>query len=208
MSLVLDALRRVEKSSARPGSVGVAVTSYRGSQRHRGTLLPLLLGLGTGALLVFLWRPQTETPSPPQAGVRSEPGGARLPARPLPSAPSVILPSSSVLSTVPTTTRVETVPPSRSRPGAASAAPARTLPDAPPAVVRPPLILQAISERDSRPVAVINDQLVREGDLFEGARILRIGSESVDVLLESGKEAVVRFAPPPAAEPLTTPEAR
>jgi hypothetical protein len=70
------------------------------------------------------------------------------------------------------------------------------------------LILQAISERDSRPIAVINDQLVREGDLFEGARILRIGAESVDVRLENGKAATVRFAPPPPEVPSPTPDSR
>ncbi len=75
-------------------------------------------------------------------------------------------------------------------------------------IARPPLILQAISERDSRPVAVINDQLVREGDLFEGARVLRIGAESVDVLLENGKTATVRFAPPPPSGLSPIPESR
>ena len=60
-----------------------------------------------------------------------------------------------------------------------------------------PLILQAISERDSRPVAIINDQLVREGDLIGRTRVVRIHSDSVDVLLENGTKEAVRFAPPP-----------
>jgi hypothetical protein len=60
------------------------------------------------------------------------------------------------------------------------------------------LTLQAISERDSYPIAIINDQLFKEGDMIGRTRILRINSDSVDVLLESGKRETVRFGPPSA----------
>jgi hypothetical protein len=68
-------------------------------------------------------------------------------------------------------------------------------------------VLQAISERDSRPIAVISDQLVKEGDLVGGARVLKIGGDSVEVLLASGLKEVVRFLPPPS-DPTPSPEER
>jgi hypothetical protein len=67
------------------------------------------------------------------------------------------------------------------------------------------LTLQAISERDSYPIAIINDQLLKEGDMIGGIRILRIDSDSVDVLLESGQGETVRFPPPPAPSPSSDP---
>ena len=78
------------------------------------------------------------------------------------------------------------------RPGPASSRPAPQ---------KQSLILQAISERDSRPIAIINDQLVMEGDKIGPARVLRIGSESVEVALENGQHETVRFAPPPPPLP-------
>ena len=68
------------------------------------------------------------------------------------------------------------------------------------------LVLQAISERDARPIAIISDQLVHEGDLLGRTRIVRIGTESVDVLLGNGRREVIRFAPPPEHTP--SPEIR
>ena len=43
------------------------------------------------------------------------------------------------------------------------------------------LRLNAISERDGQPVAIVNDRLVREGDSFDGVRVLRIGEAEVEV---------------------------
>ena len=59
-------------------------------------------------------------------------------------------------------------------------------PRAPPRVRRPRgagagLVLHAISEQDGVPVAVVNDRVVREGDRFDGVRILRIGAAEVEV---------------------------
>ena len=69
----------------------------------------------------------------------------------------------------------------------------------------PGLVLQAISERDSQPIAIINDQLVKEGDKLGQVRVLRIGSDSVDVLLENGRNETVRFALPPPPLPEDSP---
>jgi hypothetical protein len=54
------------------------------------------------------------------------------------------------------------------------------------------LRLNAISQRDGRPLALINDRLVFEGDSFDGVKILRIGESEVEVEVR-GKRRVLRF---------------
>jgi hypothetical protein len=52
--------------------------------------------------------------------------------------------------------------------------------------------LTAISQQDGRPVAILNDRLVREGDMFDGVRIVRIGEAEVEIEVE-GQRSVVSF---------------
>lgn len=59
-------------------------------------------------------------------------------------------------------------------------------------VTIPSLELQGTSVIDGNPVAVISDQRVFEGDLIEGARVLRIGEREVELELE-GKRFVLRL---------------
>jgi hypothetical protein len=54
------------------------------------------------------------------------------------------------------------------------------------------LVLNAISEQDGHPVALINDRLVREGDEFDGVKILHIGETEVEVE-HGGQRRVIRF---------------
>ena len=54
------------------------------------------------------------------------------------------------------------------------------------------LRLTAISQRDGRPVALINDRLVFEGDSFDGVRVIRIGESEVEVEVR-GERRVLRF---------------
>ena len=54
-----------------------------------------------------------------------------------------------------------------------------TVPAQPPAAGS--LRLNAISQRDGRPVALINDRLLFEGDSFDGVKVLRIGEAEVEV---------------------------
>jgi len=56
----------------------------------------------------------------------------------------------------------------------------------------PSLVLQGTSVIDGNPVAVISDQRVFEGDLIEGARVVRIGEREVELELE-GKRFVLRL---------------
>lgn len=52
--------------------------------------------------------------------------------------------------------------------------------------------LSAISQRDGRPVALINDRLVFEGDSFDGITVIRIGDTEVEVEFK-GVRRIVRF---------------
>jgi hypothetical protein len=62
----------------------------------------------------------------------------------------------------------------------------------PTAPAAPSLVLQAITTRDGQPVALINDRLLREGDAFDGVRIVRIGEAEVEVEAR-GVRTVLRF---------------
>jgi hypothetical protein len=55
-----------------------------------------------------------------------------------------------------------------------------------------PLQLQAITEQDGHPVAMVNGRLVKEGDSFDGVKILRIQPTEVEVEVQ-GRRRVLRF---------------
>ncbi|MEO8500792.1 MAG: hypothetical protein ABI565_07740 [Vicinamibacteria bacterium] len=204
MSLVLEALRRVEKPDARTGSIGAAVSSYRPNPERRGLVTPLLLGLAVGGAAVFLFGPAAGPGGSPEgrapndaalSGPSSTPtakGGAGLPP-PLIIEP-IALPKTS-LPALAATSR----PPMEVR---------DPRPEPPQGVFRSTLVLQAISERDSLPIAVISDQLVKEGDKVGAIRVLKIGADSVEVQLENGKKDTVRFALPPPPESSPSPAPR
>jgi hypothetical protein len=63
---------------------------------------------------------------------------------------------------------------------------------APPAALPGELRLNAISRRDGRPVALINDRLVFEGDSFDDVRVIRIDDTEVEVEVK-GQRRVLRF---------------
>lgn len=200
MSLVIEALRRVEKTDARTGSIGAAVASYRPASRPRGSMVPLLLGLLTGGAMVFVLGAQSRNGADASAWSGDEAPAQQPPTRPLKGAaglppPLIIEPAVPPAETRPTVASPSATPDLRSdRPTRAAAS-------------TPPLVLQAISERDSRPIAIISDQLVREGDKVGAARVLTIGPDSVEVLLENGQHDTVRFAPPPPPLPEAQPSA-
>src|SRR5687768_12455336 len=72
---------------------------------------------------------------------------------------------------------------------AGTPAPTRAPVNNPPA---PALVLHAISEQDGVPIAVINERVVREGQSFDGVRILRIGPAEVEVEI-AGARRILRF---------------
>lgn len=210
MSLVIEALRRVEKTDARAGSVAAAVASYRPVPRPRGSVIPLLLGLLTGGTVVFLLGAQGRNAVDPGAGADEAAVVPRT--RPLKGAAGLPPPLIIEAPARPQDARA----PTAMEPRPAALAASRTVEQGlggPVPAARPSLVLQAISERDSRPIAIINDHLVREGEKLGAVRVLRIGADSVEVQLENGQHDTVRFAPPPPpaaaeASPSPTPDPR
>ena len=201
MSLVIEALRRVEKSGARAGAIGAAVASYSPAPRPRNSsTVPLLLGILTGGGLVLaLGGPGGSPASVPDI----EASALAMQARPLKGAAG--LPPPMIIESALRSAEVRPAPTPSADTSAAANFDRRGEVLSRPAIPPPPLILQAISERDSRPIAIINDQLVREGEKLGAVRIVKIGADSVEVLLENGKHDTVRFAPPPPLTPQPSP---
>jgi hypothetical protein len=54
------------------------------------------------------------------------------------------------------------------------------------------LRLSATSERDGRPVAILNDRMVYEGDVIDGIKVLRIEENAVEVEV-GGEKRTLRF---------------
>jgi hypothetical protein len=210
MSLILDALKKLEreKGAGDPGVVVVGTVPWGAADpgRRRMRLLlaaTLALGLVTagGWWLLLRLRPT------PAATV------APLATAPVASAPLPV-PLAPTPATAPgETTHIEApqgpetgpaAPAAVPAPHAGAAIPAAVLPDTetpstpapttPAAGLRnwPELHLSAISVRDGRPIALVNDRLVREGDSFDGVSIIRIGDAEVEVEFR-GERHVLRF---------------
>ena len=173
MSLILEALKKLEREKQAPerGVVVVGAASLSGARGERRLGL-FLLGLAIGAAVLgglALLRQPGAVPEPP-APVVAAAGPAAPPA---PVTPSTLPPSSAA-------ERLAIAP----KPASA----------APPATPRgePVFTLQAISERDGHPVAVVNERLLREGDSIDGARIVRIAKDEVELDL-GGRRLTLRF---------------
>jgi hypothetical protein len=75
-------------------------------------------------------------------------------------------------------------------PGGPSPPPATVARPSPSAA--PELKLNAISQQNGQPVAILNDRLVREGDTFDGIHVIRIGETDVEVEIR-GQRRVLTF---------------
>ena len=134
MSLILEALKKVERERATPEQRGFLVlgpTAWAESRSHAWTIGGMVIAaVLAGGTVYLLTRPAAPAAVPPAAPV--------------------------------------------------AAAPRRAL------------VLNAISKQSGVPVAVINDRLVREGDAFDGVRVLRIHATEVDVDVD-GARRTLRF---------------
>jgi hypothetical protein len=54
----------------------------------------------------------------------------------------------------------------------------------------PEFRLTAISTRDGEPIALLNDRLVREGDSFDGVRVVRIGATDVEIEVDGERRTI------------------
>ncbi|HET7295328.1 MAG TPA: hypothetical protein VFM88_23115 [Vicinamibacteria bacterium] len=195
MSLILEALRKLEREKPAPERGVVVMTAAAlGERPRRGPWLWLSLGLAAGvaaAAAVLEWRrppaPVAASPSPASvaapthASVPSPPVASLSPAPPLASA--FVPAPASTLGAAPAIAPPPPAPPLvAATPVAPSPSPAAT----------PGLVLQAITVQDGRPVALISDRLLREGDEIEGVRIVRIGEAEVEIE-RGGERSFLRF---------------
>lgn len=179
MSLILEALRKREREKQVPerGFLVMAETPWAPT-RDRSVWVVLaaaVLAFGLGAAFVSLSGPRPVAPVP----IAAEASVAAPAPSPVPSPLGTLLPA--VTRATPTPSVVASPP----APSPESATPS-------PSPSSRPLVLQAISERDGQPVALISDHLLREGDTLEGARILHIGETEVELELD-GRHLTLRF---------------
>ena len=56
------------------------------------------------------------------------------------------------------------------------------------------LRLEAITMRDDGPVAIVSGRIVREGDVFDGIAVVRIGATEIELLIQAeARTLVLRF---------------
>ena len=221
MSLILEALRKLDREKQAPdrGMVVVGPSAWA-TARERGPLTgaaAVVLAVGAVAAVVgVIWllrghqpaRQTTQAAAVPTAAVpaATAPGPAGVAeTRPAPQAPILRTapakpgPSVKAAPTREATPRTAAVEPDQPASGEEEAAGAA---EGPPAretarvAERKPapgtVSLQAISAQDGHPVAILNDRLVREGDSFDGIRVVRIGADEVEIEVH-GRRRVVKF---------------
>ena len=177
MSLILDALRKLEreKDAREPNVLVVGSVPWGARARSRRPLVVALVGAALVALVALALWPRDHAARPATTPVAS------------PTPTPAVSPSDAPPPVAPPEPRRLSVPVDATR--------ARVLAPVPPPPGTPvadDLRLNAISQRDGRPVALINDRLVFEGDAFEGVRVLRIGESEVEVEVR-GARRVLRF---------------
>jgi hypothetical protein len=186
VSLILEALRKLEREKGAPerGFTVFAATPWPVRSRVRLATAVVAGGLlvAAGVAVGLALRPGP--PAPPAAAPAATP-------TPVADAPPVFAPPPAAGPLAPPR---RPVPPAATSPPApaAEAATPDPLPTAPPSPADEPLRLQAISEQDGRPVAVLNERIVREGDEFDGIRVIRIGAGEVEVAVR-GQRRVLKF---------------
>ena len=198
MSLILDALKKLEreKQAGPPGVVVVGHVPWGGGGRR---LVPLVAAavltmVAAGGAFWALGRPPAASPSTPGARTGDTP-----PAREVSPVAPVGSPAPPRMANGPAGVAADAgiaVPPSPRRLELpAAAAKAGTEASAPVSAPTPgaeEFRLNAISVRDGAPIALLNDRLVREGDSFDGVRVIRIGEAEVEIEVR-GKRRIVRF---------------
>ncbi len=171
MSLILEALKKVERERATPEQRGFLVlgpAAWTPSRSNAGMIAGMVVAATVaGGAVYLLTRPDAAPPAVAPSGER-----AMTPqAEPVPPATAAAVP-----------------PPLMAAPRARPAA----TPRSPVAGSTRSLVLNAISEQGGVPVAVVNDRVVREGDFFDGIRVLRIGAAEVEVEVDGGRR-ILRF---------------
>jgi hypothetical protein len=167
VSLILEALKKLEREKHTPDRGFVVLTPMTWPAAG----IPRPLAIGLPVMLVTA-----------AAGLGAYLALARAPERVAVPPPAVVVaPRPAAVEAPPA---AAPVPAARLRTAARAAAPAPAAEDA--------IELQAISERDGKPVAVLNGRVVGEGDGFDQVRVIRIGAAEVEVEIR-GKRRVLQF---------------
>ncbi|MET0552990.1 MAG: hypothetical protein ABW221_08135 [Vicinamibacteria bacterium] len=191
MSLIFEALKKLDREKKTPerGFLVLGGAPAAGERRLRvpALLLLLIAAAGGGFLIARGTNPGRAEAPPP---VPSTTGPVTVP-RLMPPAP---LPPEAVeapaIAARPPAEAAPAAPVEREAPATAAPAPLAAATPAPPAT--PAFALQAVAEQDGQPVAIVNGQLVRVGDLVNGARVLRIEREEVE-LDQAGRRLLLTF---------------
>jgi general secretion pathway protein B len=212
VSLILEALKKLERDRQVEGRTGFLVMASRPWPSGEGHGLfwasLALAGVGLAAMAGagLWWWSQREPASAVQAAAAAPVPPAAAPRAPLAAAPA-LAPAAPAAIQAPPATRPFAIPmqePSRGRRRVApppeapattkvpAAAVAAAEPAAEPAPVPSAFRLTAISERDGRPMAILNDRLVFEGDSFDGITVQRIGGSEIEIEIQ-GARRVIHF---------------
>jgi hypothetical protein len=192
VSLILEALKKVERERASPEQRGFLVlgpAAWAPTRSNLGWILGMIAAAGLAGIAVYVLTrpganavqsaPRSEEPvaqAPPSTAMAERTGGpavADWKPPPPPSAPRARPVVADAARAAADAARAVAAAPDRTPPG-------------------PVLLLHAISVQDGVPIAVINERVVREGDAFDGIRILRIGAAEVEVEV-AGARRTLRF---------------
>jgi hypothetical protein len=204
VSLILEALKKLEREKGTPerGFLVLAHLQRPLQGKGRGWLL-IAAGLGLAAVVglgLVVWRWQGDrsraADGPAGNGV-AQPAAAPAAAVPAPARPGWTTPLSPQSAVGPARTaapspRAAVAPARHAAPSPAPADPTERTSSLEADRAAPDLRLNAISHQDGRPVAILNDRLVREGDAFDGIRVLRIGEAEIEVEV-GGVRRVIGF---------------
>jgi hypothetical protein len=188
VSLILEALRKLDRDKDAPerGFMVLAHVPWaQGGKRSRlAGIGALALAVAVGGLAVTLWRgratrPAAYVPDAPAVATAAPPG-ARV-GSPTPNSSPAPFEAKSLA--------IESL---RNAAATPTPAPVAAVPSKTPATPANDLRLNAISRQDDKPVAVLNDRLVHEGDVFDGIHVIRIGETEVEVEVR-GQRRVLTF---------------
>jgi hypothetical protein len=179
VSLILEALRKLDRERQVPerGFLVMAPAAWPSQDRTRrrwAWLVLAAMALGIGALL---WTPDAprrrtgQVTQPLDAPATPAPTPLARSAAPLGAGAASLAPSQAPMAVARVVSTTLVPPPGAAPLAAPTAAAAKT----------PEFVLQAITERDGRPLALISDRMLREGDEIDGARIVKIGDTFVEI---------------------------
>ena len=204
MSLILEALKKLDREKKVPDRgflvVGAVPWPAPRPRRWLPALFVLAVGAAAGSALWLAWRARAREEAPVRIATPST-APAPVAAPPVAAPPATVPPAAESGARVPEM-RLPAERPAPARidrpaPTATTAAGPRPAATAPPAAAAPSepgarLVLEAISERDGKPIAVLNSRVVHEGDHFDGVTVVRIGVDEVEIEVQ-GRRRTLRF---------------